>query len=378
MKNSFAPVAFLLLSAAVWGAPAAAQTPDNSAPSETAPEDVREELETGLIASPKQRAEYYVETKNFQRLLPHAQKWSSDYPADPDAWHYLGLARREEGDNAKAAAAFDFAWQLSGKKDFRARENIGDLYAEIKDWAKAEDAYRDAAALRQRRAVLWAKLSEAIILARRPGWEQSAVDALKRTLAFGQYVNKPELWRKYAEILELQKAPAKERYQAYRHVVRLQVKDTATWERLYDIEKERGNDKEADKIVRIISRIDPANAVANMHYGLLALDGGNLKRARSYLDGALSGDSVAPERRSQIYAMLGGLIPSASESLTYYRKAVESNPANIGAWEQAIIRLRNLGKREQAQAAYEQMRKVERKLKRNEELVPEDTGAILE
>lgn len=356
-------------------AAAAAQT---SAP---APEeidiDVSEELDSGFIASPEERAEHYIKNEEFGKLLGHAKKWTKNYPGDDGGWHYLGRALREAGDIGGSADAFNRAWELSDKRDYRIKESIGDIYFQIKEWEKAEGAYRAAAALREDRAVLWEKITDSVLLARASGWQLAAARALKKMLTFGAYVNDGKRWRQYAELLDALGSDAENLYRAYRHVVRLTVRDIAAWERLYDIETARKNDSEAEKIVRILYRLNSENPVANMHYGMQLLRA-HPKTAQEHLKTALaSGEKLSEKRRAQIYIILGGLEKSSAAALAHYRNAIKHDPANIAAWDEAITRLRSLGQRKKAQKAYERLLAVERKLKRNEKIVAADADVLL-
>ena len=355
-------------------AAASAQTPD--APKEI-DVDVSEELKSGFIASPEERAEQYIKSEDYGNLLLHAQKWTKNYPGDSNGWNYLGRALREQNDIKGSADAFGRAWELSDKKNYRIIESIGDIYYQEKEWENAEDAYRKAVELREARAVLWEKLAESIMKARAPAWKSEAAAALKMLLSFGEYVNDPKRWRQYAEILDLLNTDTNTLYRAYRHVVRLTVRDIGAWERLYDIETERGKEGEKAKIVRILYRLSPDNAIANLHYGMEVLDT-HPRDARKYLEIALKSDKISGARRAQIYVIFGDMEKYPARALENYRQAVVSDPANLGAWEKAIVRLRNLGRRRQAQAAYEKLLAVERKIQRNEKISENDAVILLQ
>lgn len=339
--------------------------------------DVSEELESGFIASSEERADHYIRKEEFGKLLAHARKWTKNYPGDSEAWRYLGVALREKDDVAGSADAFDRAWKLSDKKDYRIKEGIGDIYFKIKEWGKAEDAYRTAIALRGDRARLWEKLADSIILARGAGWKVSAAAALKKMLSFAEYVNDRGRWREYADVLDLLEADADELYRAYRHIVRLTVGNIPAWERLYVIETERGNAGEAEKIAGILRRLDPQNPAANLHFGMRDLES-NPAAAKKYLSTALESGKLSGRDSARIYVIFGDGEKSRAESLSYYKKAVESDPSNLGAWESAVVRLRSLGRRKKASAAYEGLLSVERKLARGEEIVAEDARVLLE
>lgn len=362
---SFAAAAILFFSAQIIF-PASAQ--------ET---DVREELETGIIATPRQRAELFVENEDWEKLAAHARKWTREFPGESEAWRYLGRAHRERGEPQAAVDAFSRAWELSDKKNFRIIESIGDGYAEIKEWESAEAAYRAATKLRDRRAELWAKLADVLFLARQPGWREDAARALKKVLSFGQYVNDHARWRQYAEILDVLDADLEQQYVAYRHVVRLKVRDIPAWERLYEIEETRGNDERTEKIADNLFRLDRKNAVANLHFGMRALDGGQRARAVEHLNIALENEEIPAARRSRIYAALGDIHRPAA-ALQFYRDAVRSDPANITAWERAIVILRGQGRRAEAQKVYEELLAAERKLKRKGALSSADAPALLQ
>ena len=340
-------------------------------------ENVREELETGLIATPAQRANIHLQNEDWEKLGAHARKWVHEFPGESEAWRYLGRAHREQGEAQAAADAFSRAWELSDKKNFRIIESVGDAYAEIKEWERAEDAYRDALKLRENRAALWAKLADAIFLRRAPGWREEAEKALQKVLSFGQYINDHGRWRQYAEILDAVDAENDKKYAAYRHVVRLKVRDAPAWERLYEIETARKNDKELEKIARILLRLDSQNPVANLHYGLRALHGGQRTKAIEHMNIALQNGDLPAPRRSRIYTALGDMHPEPARALPFYRQAVESDPSNIAAWEQAIVMLRGLNRRAEAQKVYEQLLAAERKLKATGTVARADADALL-
>lgn len=339
--------------------------------------NVREELETGLIATPRQRAELFARNGEWEELAAHARKWTREFPGESEAWRYLGRAHRERGGAQAAVDAFSRAWELSDKKNFRIIESIGDAYADIKEWGEAEDAYRAAAKLRVRRGELWAKLADVIFLRRAPGWREDAAETLKKVLSFGQYVNDHGRWRQYAEILDALDADLEKQYVAYRHVVRLKVRDIPAWERLYEIEEARGRGERTEKIASNLLRLDRQNAVANLHFGMRALDGGQKKKAIEHLNIALENEGLPGPRRSRIYAALGDMHRRPAEALRFYRDAVKSDPANIAAWERAIVMLRGLNRRAEAQKVYEELLAAERKLKETGALSPADADALL-
>lgn len=356
------------------GAAAFAQTP--AASEETRNIDVSEELESGFIASPEERADYYLKNENYEKLLTHAKKWTENYPGDSNAWNYLAQALRAKNQIVESADAFNRAWELSNKRDFRIKESIGDIYFQEKEWEKAVDAYKAALELNDTRPSLWEKYTDSVLIAQPPAWRSSAAAGLKKMLSFGEYVNNAERWRQYTDILEMLNTDIDTLYSAYRHIVRLTVRDIGAWERLYDIETERGHEGEKEKIVRILYRIEPENALANLHYGLDTVKK-NPRDARKYLEIALKGEKLSETRRAQIYVIFGDMEKSPASALRHYQTAVQHDPANIGAWEKAIVRLRSLGRRYHAQKVYEHLLQLERKIQRKQEITPIDAEILL-
>ena len=342
-------------------------------------DNVREELESGLIATPSQRAEHYLKNEEWDKLLAHATRWTRDFPGESTGWHYLGQAMQAKKNQKGAADAYNRAWTLSDRKDYRIIESIADLYVSEKEWSKAVDAYKIAVKLRPRRAVLWEKLTASLFFrAGEPGsWEPEAAETLKKTLTFGQYVNSYELWQRYAFLQDGIGQDEEEQYRGHWHVVRLNPNDIPSWERLYELEKARGNVKESVEIIERLSRLDGKNAVANLHYGLIAAKGGRKTKADEYLNYALQDDRLSPSRRSRIYMILGDLRPAPLDALKYYRQAISAEPANLLAWEQAIIMLRGSNQRRLAQASYEELSVVEGKLSRNLPVTEADAQVIL-
>lgn len=341
-------------------------------------DNVREELESGLIATPHQRAEYYLKNKEWDNLLNQSLRWTRDFPGESTGWDYLGRAKQAKGDNTGAADAYRRAWALSDRKNFRIIESIGDLYVGEQAWEQAVESYEVAVELRPRRAVLWEKLSAATFLAQgEPGWERKAAKVLKKTLTFGQYVNDYDLWRRYAVLQDVLEDNEEEQYRGYWHSVRLKPDDIASWERLYELEKARGNEKESLEIIERLSRLDRTNAVANLHYGLIAAKAGRRQKADEYLNHALKDSRLSASRRSQIHMTLGDLRQRPADALKYYRSAIEADPTNTLAWEQAIVMLRSSNERARAQAAYEEFVIVEGKLERNLPVTVGDAQIIL-
>ena len=352
--------------------------PGGGAVAQTAADDIKTEIESGLIATPQQRAQYYVKNKDWNKLLAHAQQWTTNFPGEAQAWQYLGTARKSLNKTTEALDAFVRAWELSDKKNFRIIEDIADSYTAVKEWNKAEDSYATAVSLRPRRATLWIKWADSILYSQQYySWREDAARALKKALSLG-YANDYERWRQYAVLLdEGEKKDIDEIYNAYRHVTRLKVKDVDAWRRLYEIETERQRPEEVEKIVGILFRIDKNDPYANLHYGLLALDGGQFPRARKHLEIALAAEHLSAARRSEIYMILGDIERPPDTALGYYKKAVENDLSNIPAWEQAIVMLRGLNRRQQAQAVEEQLLAVERKISRKEELTTADASELL-
>ena len=342
-------------------------------------DNVREELESGLIATPSQRAEHYLKNEEWDKLLAHATRWTRDFPGESTGWHYLGQAMQAKKNQKGAADAYNRAWTLSDRKDYRIIESIADLYVSEKEWSKAVDAYKIAVKLRPRRAVLWEKLTASLFFqGGEPGsWEPEAAETLKKTLTFGQYVNSYELWQRYAFLQDGLGQDEEEQYRGHWHVVRLNPNDIPSWERLYELEKARGNVKESVEIIERLSRLDGKNAVANLHYGLIAAKGGRKAKADEYLNYALQDDRLSPSRRSRIYMILGDLRPAPLDALKYYRQAISAEPTNLLAWEQAIIMLRGSNQRRLAQASYEELSVVEGKLSRNLPVTEADAQVIL-
>ena len=342
-------------------------------------DNVREELESGLIATPSQRAEHYLKNEEWDKLLAHATRWTRDFPGESTGWHYLGQAMQAKKNQKGAADAYNRAWTLSDRKDYRIIESIADLYVSEKEWSKAVDAYKIAVKLRPRRAVLWEKLTASLFFqGGEPGsWEPEAAETLKKTLTFGRYVNSYELWQRYAFLQDGIGQDEEEQYRGHWHVVRLNPNDIPSWERLYELEKARGNVKESVEIIERLSRLDGKNAVANLHYGLIAAKGGRKAKADEYLNYALQDDRLSPSRRSRIYMILGDLRPAPLDALKYYRQAISAEPANLLAWEQAIIMLRGSNQRRLAQASYEELSVVEGKLSRNLPVTEADAQVIL-
>lgn len=341
--------------------------------------DVREELESGLIATPRQRAEHYLKHEEWDKLLAHATRWTRDFPGESTGWHYLGQAMQAKKNQKGAADAYKRAWALSDRKNYRIIESIADLYVSEKEWGKAVDSYKIAVELRPRRAVLWEKLTASLFFrGGEPGsWELEAAETLKKTLTFGQYVNNYKLWQRYAFLQDGLGTDEEEQYRGHWHVVRLNPDDIPSWERLYELEKARGNTEESVEIIERLSRLDKTNAVANLHYGIIAAKGGRKVKADEYLNYALQDDRLSSSRRSQIYMILGDLRSRPLDALTYYRQAISAEPSNMTAWEQAIIMLRGSNQRKLAQASYEELILVEGKLSRNLPVTEADAQVIL-
>ena len=357
-------------------APAGANAQNNG---DTKNIDISDELATGIIATPKKRAEFYAKNEKWKELSAYSQKWVKDYPGDSDAWNYYGQSLDREGKTVDAVDAYSRAWELSNKKDFRIIENIGDSYSGIKEWGKALDAYHIAVNMRPRRAELREKLVNSINYNRHEGWQDDYISALKKLLTFQEFVNKLEYWRQYAEVLDIIDNDIEEQYQAYRHIIRLKRDDINAWERLYEIETTRENSQEAEKIVTTLWQLDRNNPMANLHYGKIELDKKNLKKATNYLQIALAGDDALDDvLRSKIYFELGRLSKSTPAALDYYKKSIRADIANIDAWKKAIIILRNTRRHKAAQKALKEMIEVKRKIAAQKALTPADAKTLLQ
>ena len=341
--------------------------------------DVIEALETGVIATPMQRANIYLESEDWDKLLAFAQKWTAEFPGESEAWRYLGIAHKGRDESQPAADAFLRAWELSEQKDVRIIESVGDSYNEIKEWELAENAYRKAVALHPQNAALRTKLADMLWILRPPGWESEMIEGLEIALGSGEYVNDLNRWQQYAAVLDIAGADFATRYTAHRHVVRLDVKNVAAWETLYDIETARQKTKDADKIARMLARINPKNPVANLHYGNSALEEGRTEKAVEYFQVALEDDKLLTgARRSQIYTILGDTLSSPARALSFYRDAVESDPSNFAAWEQAVVMLRELNRRAESQTVFEQLLAAKRRFNDTGEVAPDAAQLLLE
>lgn len=330
--------------------------------------DVKEELESGLIATPLQRAEYYLKAQEWGKLRAHVKKWVRDYPGESNAWRYLGLAHKQAGETTEAADAFVRAWELSDRKDYKVVEDIGDVYMQTEEWVKAEAAYRQATEIRSARAELWYKLSRAIMARPFAGQAQVAAPVLEKTLLFGQYVNSYELWRQYAEVLDEIGLDTDAQDNAYRHVVRLNPGDIAAWERLYEIARMRGSEYEVKKIIKKLFRLDAQNVYANLYYGKRALKFGRDAKAREYYGVALQSRGVSDGQRSEIYLALAETNIKPAEALVFYQRAIVNDPTVVLAWQRAIVILRSSGRRKEAQQYHEALGVVERRIGNNKPL----------
>ena len=340
-------------------------------------EDVRVEMETGLIATPPQRAAIYFQRQEWQKLAEHARQWVSDYPGESAAWNYLGLAQQGEGKTKDATDSFLTAWKLSDKTDHRIIESIGDSYAKIGQWQDAESAYATAADLQPHRGDLWRKLATASLQLPGDEWTKKAAAALKRTLTFDDYIDDFGLWQRYAAALEQSGAGLDDKYLAYRHILRLQPNLISAWERLHQIETARGRDDEVEKIVEHLYRLDTDNVVANLHYGDEAMRKDHPKEARHYYEIGLRHPGVTGERRSKIYMALGEMQETPGRALSYYRDAAIHDPANTAAWEQVFAILKGAGRRREAEKVYAGLLSIKRKLKNDRVLSDDDTAALL-
>ncbi|MGU9951945.1 MAG: tetratricopeptide repeat protein [Gammaproteobacteria bacterium WSBS_2016_MAG_OTU1] len=359
--------------------------------------DICEELETGIIASREQRAVIYLEKEEWDKLGEIAQRWTNDYPGEAKAWNYLGLSQQGAGKAKEAIDSFFRAWQLTGQKDFRIIESIGDSYSEIKEWNKAKTAYETTIELRPDYPILWRKLAstmenisathelstnvegvfdENTIKARKKLIEE-VIRIYKKTLTFRDYYDEYNLWEKYILLLEVIDGDIDEKYLVYRNITRIKKTNISAWERLYEIETTRDNLDEVRKIADILFRIDSKNPLANLLYGKLALENNLHKKAREYFEIGINHNSVSPKQRANIYISLGDLETQPQRALPYYRDAAISDPANTAAWEHVIVMLRGLNRRADAEKIFHGLRAVEFKLKKKITPTKEDAQPLL-
>lgn len=362
-RSAFLGAALVLFTAAAW-AQSAGEV------------DISEELETGIIATPAQRARAYDKEGNWARLKEVSERWAREFPGESAAWQYLGKALQKLGEDGPAARAYSRAWDLSDQKNPHMMESAGDLYSRAEEHDKAEAAYRAALSVQPGEPRLWWKLTDAVLARRGESWRQDAIDALRHVLAFEEYKDSHKRWRQYAEILDQTGAPLDEQYLAYRQTARTHPGDIAAWERLYEIESARENHEEAGKIARRLLKLNPGNALANLHYGVLEIRSGSREKARRYLDAALADPTLSPRRRSRVHLALGDLHRDPAKSLSYYQQAAADDPANVEAWEKAIVILRAQGRRREADALYDRLLEIEAKIKDSEPIQPGDAAPL--
>ena len=359
----------------------AAVAQDNkSAP---AADEVREELDSGIIANPLQRAQIYLKARDWPRLYRHATKWTADFPGETRAWRYLGLALDGLERHSEAADAHLRAWELSDKKDHRIIARIGDSYMDNGEWNKADKSYRKALSIRPQRAEFWAKLAHIALQRRHPNWRQDAQIVLKKVLTFGEYINQVERWLQYAIFLDEtaqetgEPLDSAEERRVHRHIVRLDKQRVDSWYRLYDIENAvADNDAVVDKIVQVLHKIDPGNPISSMQYGHEALAKGKNKKAKEFFQQALLHGRVINIQRAEIYMIFGDLEKNPRKAIEHYQQAALHDNGNRAAWENVIVILRGMRRYRAAEQVQTAMETVLRKVSQGKAVPPEYLQAL--
>ena len=318
---------------------------------------------SGILANDEEKAAIFLNNKEWPALLQHSESWIKREPREERAWHYRGLALRAVNNLPDAVKAFTEAWYLSSEKDndfFLLA--IGDMQAQLKNWAAAEIAYNSALQINKNSAHTWKKLVDVLMVDEQRSSKKATATAMERTLSFGEYVNDANLWRKYASLLD-ELGRDEDIYNAYEHVLRLQPGDIAVWERLFFLAEDLGK-KEKTKgfIISKILAINKNNPLVQAHLGQQALNDDRIKIAKLHFDNAVKGGKRHPRPLAIALTGLGDMLGAGQRqaALDKYKSAVHADPTYFKAWERVIIFLRDRNQFTQADKVFGNLRTAQR------------------
>lgn len=335
--------------------------------------------ESGQLANNHDIALQLQADKKWGELLTHLDKWESEGGLDPIIFSMRTEAREKTGDVTGAIETMR-ELQKGTPESQTARHadilrELGRLQTEEGDLDAAEKSYRRSIAISET-AIAWRELAN-LLAQKDPIEEEFADEAWRKTLAYGQYINEPDLWKEYAKF-RATLDDAEQTYKAFEHVVRLEPDDVEAWHHLFALADELDKEAAQKVIVSRLSRINIKDPLANAYLGMKAQDDGNERLADYHYEVVVNApeDAFIDKWRARAFLGLAQTAKKRGHALAFYRQALMNDPTLFSAWERAIITLRRMRRQREARIYSEKFFEVRQLLAEGSDL-PEDILADL-
>lgn len=328
---------------------------------------------SGLIISPEFESRRLAEEGNWGALEQAAAAWSEQDGTDWQSWYYYGLAELRQGKANMAVPHLILAKELSPSSNLTLEMLLADAHAQVPNWQSAEKAYRRLLTEHENNPELWDRLRDLLerFLASLP---QPARDTgevaqniraelttvLQTVVAFRGYHDKPELWRRLADLQRAQQDDAAAR-KSYMRFLALQPRELPVWEWVFRHDLENADASTLEKTVSYMKKVDRNNPLLRVYLGQQAQAEQNKSEARHHYELVIIHPEY-PYQRAQALAGLGDLTESKNhgEALEYYKRAIQADPSYLPAWEHIVVILRAQKQRELARKYFSHLRQVKR------------------
>ena len=335
----------------------------------------------GLLATDKQLAEIYAQGEQWQELEALGREWSAKDGSNWESWYYYGTALFKQGKQQEAAQILTPAVRLSRRDNQPLILLYADLQASLGEWRESEIYYRRLVALNDSRSDIWNKLLgvvnqqlATVSILTEQHRELSTLYA--KVLTFGGHVNNEQYWREYAGLLERLGDAAGAR-DSYHHVLRLNPRDLAIAEKVFRYDRDNDDAERLAKSEEHLLRLSPNHPIVNLELAKRFLQEDNKSRAMRYYT-IVSENQHYPYERAEALASLGDLAKEQDKSLSYYRQAVLSDPSYTPPFKGIITILRHRDEKELADAYYDALRAIERRLNEGGPVTRDLINGVLE
>jgi tetratricopeptide (TPR) repeat protein len=186
-------------------------------------------------------ADFYVQLRDWNRLLQYSSHWTEEHPREARGWYYLGTAYLTGLQRpADAITPLERAIQL--KRDWdSAWSALGCAYLQVQRYADASQAFEQATKLAPANPDNWNNLASAYAGADEVDRAEHALDA--EQLQASKWASNTDwyaLGNGYAKLGRYAKAVA-----AYRRAVSLDERVAEAWNNLGVAEERLGNENDA-------------------------------------------------------------------------------------------------------------------------------------
>ena len=277
---------------------------------------------------------------------------------------YYGTALFKQGKQQEAAQILTPAVRLSRRDNQPLILLYADLQASLGEWRESEIYYRRLVTLNDSRSDIWNKLLGVV------NQQLVTVSTLTETASgIGDHLregadslaamstmsstggNMPACWSGWATLLA--------RADTYQHVLRLNPRDLAIAEKVFRYDRDNNDAERLAKSEEHLLRLSPNHPIVNLELAKRFLQEDNKSRAMRYYT-IVSENQQYPYERAEALTSLGDLAKEQDESLSYYKKAVLSDPSYTPPLKGIITILRHRGEKEQAATYYDVLRAIEK------------------